>query len=186
MPALAAATMLDDTPTANQETQAWIKEYVVPDGTDAPRSQDEVYVPRMYEEERAEEVAADPESVVVDAFQLAMDSVRNGRKQEAIEILSREVAQERSGRARFHRKMQLAQVCMATGYESVAYPILEELAGEIDRLQLEQWEAPDVVAQPLALLYKCMDKVNKNSEQRPKLYAKICRLDPMQALSCAR
>jgi type VI secretion system protein ImpA len=140
----------------------------------------------MYEEEHAEEVAADPENPVVDAFQLAMDSVRSGRKQEAIEILSREVSQERSGRSRFHRKMQLAQICMATGYENVAFPILEELAAEIERLKLDQWEAPDVVAQPLALLYKCMDKVAKNSDQRPLLYAKICRLDPMQALSCGR
>jgi type VI secretion system protein ImpA len=186
MPDLPQATMLDDTPTANHETQAWIKEYVIPEGVEAPRSQDEVYVPRMYEEEHAEEVAADPENPVVDAFQLAMDSVRSGRKQEAIEILSREVSQERSGRARFHRKMQLAQICMATGYENVAFPILEELAAEIERLKLDQWEAPDVVAQPLALLYKCMDKVAKNSDQRPLLYAKICRLDPMQALSCGR
>ena len=186
MPQLVEATMLDDTPTANAETQAWIKEYVVPDGTEGPRSQDQVYVPRMYEAEHAQEAAENPESPVADAFQLAMDAVRSGSKQEAIEILSHEVAQERSGRARFNRKMQLAQVCMAVGYENVAFPILEELAAEIERLQLEDWEAPDVIAQPLALLYRCLDKVDKNSDQRQRLYAKICRLDPLQALACTR
>jgi type VI secretion system protein ImpA len=186
MPRLVEATMLDDTPTANAETQAWIKEYVIAEGMQTPRSQEEVYVPRMYEEEHAEEAVADSQNPVIDAFQLAMDAVRSGSKQEAIEILSREVVQERSGRARFHRKMQLAQVCMAVGHDNVAYPILEELADEIERLQLEHWEAPDVVAQPLALLYRCMDKVDKNSDQRQRLYAKICRLDPVQALACAR
>jgi type VI secretion system protein ImpA len=186
MPRLVEATMLDDTPTANAETQAWIREYVIPEGIEAPRSQDDVYVSRIYEDEHAQEAGEGPEAVVVDAFQLAMDAVRSGRKQEAIEILSREVLQERSGRARFHRRMQLAQVCMAVGHENVAYPILEELALEIERLQLEHWEAPDVVAQPLALLYRCLDKVDKNSDQRQRLYAKICRLDPMQALACAR
>ena len=68
----------------------------------------------------------------------------------------REMAQERSGRARFHRKVQLTQLCVSTGHDAIALPILQELAAEIERRKLEDWETPDAIAQPLALLYRCL------------------------------
>ena len=57
-----------------------------------------------------------------------MGMARSGDVQQAIEVLTREIAHERSGRARFQRKIQLAQICMSTGHEAIAYPILVELA----------------------------------------------------------
>ena len=49
-----------------------------------------------------------------------MEAARSGDVQQAIEMLSREIAHEHSGRARFQRKMQLAQICMLTGHEAIA------------------------------------------------------------------
>ena len=72
---------------------------------------------------------------------------------------------------------------MATGHETVAYPILEHLVEEIDRHQLEGWEAPDMVAHALSLLYRSNEKVNGDPAVKQKIYARICRLDPMQALA---
>src|SRR5664279_2658085 len=95
----------------------------------------------------------------------------------------RELGQERSGRGRFHRKVQLSQLCVSTGHENIAMPMLQELAAEIERRKLEDWEAPELVASPLALLYQCLDKAAGDAEQRMKLYAWICRLDPLMALN---
>ena len=116
-----------------------------------------------------------------------MQAVRAGDTNEAIAILTRELGQERSARGRFQRRAQLAQLCMAAGHTNVAHPILEELAAEIDRRGLAEWEAPDVLAHPLVLLYRCLAKIEGASqEEKQRLYARICCLDPVQALACSR
>ena len=115
-----------------------------------------------------------------------MEAVRAGRPQEGIEILTREAAAERSGRGRFQRRLQLAQLCMSIGYERIAHPILEQMAAEIDSRGLEGWETPAMVAQPLTLLYRCLAKMDTSPELKQKIYDRICRLDPMQALACGR
>jgi type VI secretion system protein ImpA len=111
-----------------------------------------------------------------------MEAARSGRTEEALNILSREVGQERSGRGRFLRRVQLAQVCLATGNKEIGRPILQDLAEEIERRSLDQWESPDLVAQPLALLYRCLDDPQDSGGEKRKLYAQICRLEPARAL----
>jgi type VI secretion system protein ImpA len=127
-----------------------------------------------------------PPPGVPDTFELAMQAARAGRAQEGIELLMREMVQERSGRARFHRKIQLTQICISTGHEAIAFPILQELAAEIERRKLEDWEAADLIAQPLALLYRCLSTKDGDAADRQKLYSWICRLDPLQALNVSR
>ena len=111
-------------------------------------------------------------------YDLAMEAARTGHVEDALGILSREVAHERSGRGRFLRRVQLAQVCLATGNNEIGRPILQEIAEEIQQRQLEDWENTDLIAQPLALLYRCLDE----ADEKRKLYARICRLDPSRAL----
>jgi type VI secretion system protein ImpA len=171
-PQLPSLTMMDDTPTANAETQTWIKENA------SPAVEASSYQP--------EPDASANAPGVPDTFELAMQAARAGRAKEGIELLMREMVQERSGRARFQRKIQLTQLCISTGHEEIAFPILQELAGEIERRKLEDWEASDLLAQPLALLYKCLANHDGDSGERQKLYSWICRLDPMQALNVAR
>ena len=93
-----------------------------------------------------------------DTYELAIQAARSGRPQEGIEMLMRELAQERSGRGRFHRKVQLSQLCVSTGHENIALPIFQELAAEIERRKLEDWEAPDMVAQPAGAALPCLGK----------------------------
>jgi type VI secretion system protein ImpA len=123
---------------------------------------------------------------VRDAYEVALEAARAGRPAEAIEILAREAAQERSGRARFQRKVQLAQICLGAGLEALARPLLEELAAEVERRRLEEWETPEMIAHALALLYRTMNKLGVSAEEKQRVYARICCLDPVQALSCAR
>jgi type VI secretion system protein ImpA len=181
-PSLVDWTLMDDTPTANAETRSWLNADVLAGGS-APGVHAgaalEAYAPRRVE-------APEGEPGAPDVFELAMTEARSGRKREAIEMLSKEIAQERSGRARFQRKLELSQVCLAVGFDSIAQSILEELAGEIERRKLEEWESPEVVAHPLALLYRAMAKSDGSAELRHKLYAHICRLDPMQALAVSK
>ena len=180
LPQLPQWTLADDTPTANSETQAWLKEVTAPphavNGFQA--------MPSMGEATQANSAAGEP--VPRDAFQVAMESARSGDVQQAVEILSHEIAHERSGRARFQRKIQLAQICMSTGHEAIAYPILNDVSDEIEHRRLEEWEASEVVAHPLALLFRCMNQLDGDAESKRKLYARICRLDPVQALACSK
>jgi len=117
-----------------------------------------------------------------DAYDLAMDAARNGQVEEAFNILAREVAQEGSGRGRFLRRIQLAQICLVTGNREIGLPILQEVAGEIQRRTLEEWETGEQLAHPLALLYRCLDDVPDLAAERRALYSRICRLDPSKAL----
>ena len=180
-PQLAGLTLMDDTATANAETQTWLKEYVVVAPAEAQ------YTPTPYQSDAEDGSAAGSGAEAApDTFELAMLAARSGRPQEGIEMLMREMAQERNGRARFHRKVQLTQLCIGTGYEAIAVPILQELAAEIERRKLEDWESPELLAQPLALLYRCLTKADGSPEDRQKLYSWICRLDPLQAMSVTR
>ena len=182
MPKLPEWTLADDTPTANAETQSWLKEVAAP-----PESANGFQsMPSMDNGRPSAESAAPGEPALPDSFQVAMGMARSGDVQQAIEVLTREIAHERSGRARFQRKIQLAQICMSTGHEAIAYPILFEMADEIEQRKLEDWEASDVIAHPLALLYRCMNQLDGDADLKRKLYARICRLDPVQALACAK
>ena len=108
-PQLPELTMMDDTPTANAETVAWLKESVIvaPAAPEpAPASQpDPEPVYRQAQEPAVATVAPPPP----DTFELAFKSARAGRPQEGIEMLMREMMQEPSGRGRFQRKVQVAE-----------------------------------------------------------------------------
>src|SRR6185503_11539745 len=95
-----------------------------------------------------------------DTFTLAVEAARSGRAADAIQMLSEDIARQQSGRTRFQRKLQLAQICMMTGHEALAQPILEELARSIETHKLEEWETSDAVAHPLAMLYRCLSKMD--------------------------
>ena len=70
-----------------------------------------------------------------------------------------------------------------SGHEPVAMPILEELLTDIEGFRLEEWEAGQVVAAPMSLLYRCLEKTAGDESTRQALYLRICRLDPIQAIS---
>jgi len=73
------------------------------------------------------------------------------------ELLSRELVQERSGKG-CNRKVQMAELCLSIGRDAIAFPLLNDLAAEIESPKLEEWESPDAVAHPLALRYRCLDR----------------------------
>ena len=176
-PDLSSASLSDDTPAANNETQAWIHESILPPPPAPPEPEIAVAPP----------VAARGNGAATpDVNERAQQAMRAGRIQEALELLSGEIAQERSGRGRFYRKVQLAALCLSAKREAIAYPILAELAEEIERRKLEEWEESSALANSLTLLFRCMDKLGYDEAAKQKVYQKICRLDPVQVLAAMR
>ena len=132
------------------------------------------------------EVVTSHEPGVVDPYELAKQAAVAGHPQEAVEILSREAAQQRCGREKFQRRIQLSQICMGAGYFAIAYPVLQELYDEIEKRNLVEWESADVVAHALGLFYRCIEKMGGPDEQKKAIYSKLCRLDPVLALQFSR
>jgi type VI secretion system protein ImpA len=95
----------------------------------------------------------------------------------------REAAKEKTPRGRFLVQAQLAGIMVDAGHDRIAMPMLEELLSAIESHKLEDWEAGDLVAQPMALLYRCLEKADGDPALRQSLYLRICKLDPLQALS---
>ena len=182
LPQLPQWTLMDDTPTANAETQAWIRDVVLPSGSSAASSSAD----HSFDEPAEEATAIPGEPVPPDTYTLAMEAARSGRASDAIQLLAEDIPRQQSGRARFQRKLQLAEICMMTSHEALAQPILEELANSIEAHRLEEWEASDTVAHPLAMLYRCLNKLDGDPAVKQKLYSRISRLDPVQALECVR
>lgn len=167
LPDLLTQTLMDDSATANAETLAWLNdENLIPAGSD-------------------EVVAkADPRRPAFrrDAFDVAKARAQGGDPHGAMEMLMREATQEKSARARFIRRAQAAEIMVAAGMEPIAMPILRELVTQIENHQLEEWEAGDAVAQPLALLYRCARRLDSSDVDADALYQRVCRLDPVQAI----
>ena len=178
-PDLLTSTLLDDTPTANHETVRWINEFAAP-AVEAP-------APVAWSAPPPPELEREPDEILSaealqDTFELAMEAVRGGRVEEAITMLAEETARQTTGRGRFQRKLQLAQVCLNTGHEAIAQSLLEELQSAVDLHKLEEWESPDTVAHALSLLYSCLARTDADPAVKSKLYARVCRLSPMHAV----
>lgn len=183
IPEIPTWTLDDDTPTANPETQRWLDEMVIPKPpepviVEVAQEAEPQPVAQMYEpEERTEaEEGAPP-----DALDLARELIARGQLPQAIQLLMRDAAQQPSGRARFQRRLQVAQLCVSAGQNKVAHPVLEELVNEIEQRRLEEWEASEMLSPPLALLLQCLDPGLANGA-REALFAKLCRIDPTAAM----
>ena len=175
LPQLVDMTLMDDTPTANGETRAWLRTSVLSEGA-------AIAAASGNGNGGAE---ADAEPRPRDARALAQAEARAGRAERGIAILTRELEREKTRRGRFLYQTQLAKIMVDAGHEAVAKPLLEELIASIEAHKLEEWEAGDLIAQPLALLYRCLEKLDGDSETKQGLYLRICRLDPLQAISFA-
>ena len=176
VPELPSMTLMDDTPSANAETQDFLAGLAPPGETEEETGGIEPVSSRNGGRTEPQPTASGP-----DVYEVALQSAQSGRLDDALDILMREADGERTGRGRFHRKVQLAQICIASRKESIAYPILQDLAREIEQRRLEDWEEGNVVAHPLVLLLKCMDRLKIDGGEKQRIYGQICRLDPVQA-----
>lgn len=165
-PQLPEMFLMDDTPTANLETQKWLRTKVL----NSERLLDPV--PNSHNGNGA------------GVYERALEAATSGNTAEALESLTKELSQADSGRSRFLRRVELAQLLMAIEKDAVAYPILKELERELTERKLEEWESPSLAARPLALLYRCINRLQVDTGILEELHVRICKLDVAQALSC--
>ena len=173
IPDLPSMSLMDDLPAANADTRSWLQEMAAAApaaengaGADVPSTAPAV--PASYIDERVRV------------------EIQAGRPAKAIDILMREIDRETSRRARWMRQAQIARVMVDAGLETVAKPILEQLMAEIESHKLEEWEAGELVAQPLVLLWRCLDKLAGDANAKQTLYLRICKLDARQAIAFAK
>lgn len=180
-PDLPESTLSDDTPTANAETRAWIESEILPPPQPTAEPEPPYTPPRELPEpaDESEEAPADP-------WEQAVDDVRSGRPNEGLGRLRRAIAQAGTGRDKFRRKLQLAELCLMAGNPRIALPLLEELARQVDEFRLEQWEAEELSARVWGALYRCLrDSGGENGAggRLQQVYDRLCRLDINQALA---
>jgi type VI secretion system protein ImpA len=118
------------------------------------------------------------------SWQQAEELIRSGHIDQGLAEMTRLAAHETSGRERFHRKLLLAEICLSSNRERLARSILEELAEQIDKLQLEHWESSELIASVWTRLYKLYRQRESDADRANKLYERLCKLDPWQALNC--
>jgi type VI secretion system protein ImpA len=176
-PQLLDATLSDDTPAANADTQAWLKELLAEPTEPAPGPN----VPRLPVKQNPKEPGW--QKKFIDPQSLASEAMRQGKPQRAFELLHSELERQRSGRGRFQRKMQLAQMALAAGKDTIAQPLLDDILATMDAHKLEEWEDPETVASTLAFLIQSSKKVQGDAKLKQAMFERICRLDPVQALS---
>ncbi len=176
LPDLLEATLLDDTPAANPETKAWL---------------------RHLQDQSSSEVAQEPDSQTsassngtpswlsqsADAYVMAKEALAAGHEDKAFAIMRSEIARQRSGRGRFRRTMQLIELVVSSGKDAIAQPLLDDVTAMIENHKLDAWEEPEQVARDLLTLMRNSKKIQGSSSDKQKMFERICRLDPVQALS---
>jgi type VI secretion system protein ImpA len=111
---------------------------------------------------------------------------RSGQIDKGLARMVQLASQETSGRNRFQRRLLLAEACVASQRPRLARSILEELAEQIDKLQLDAWESSETISSVWKQLFKLYKQGGDSAdlEKAQKLYERLCRLDPWQALGC--
>ena len=177
IPELLEATLLDDTPAANQETKAWLQHLRTPAQPTVSADSGEITSKASLNGTPTWLAQA------ADAYMLAKEALAAGQEEKAFAIMRAEIVRQRSGRNRFRRTMQLIELAVAAGKDTIAQPLLEDVAATIENHKLDAWEDPEVVASDLLKLMRNSKKIQASAADKQKLFDRICRLDPVQALS---
>ncbi len=177
IPELLDLTLMDDTPAANADTQTWLRQLAEEPQASTPKVLPAI--PLLLDGDSS----AGWQQKFVDSFQLAIQAVRSGQETKAFEILHTELQRQRSGRGRFERRLQLVQLCVSTGKEAIMQPILDDLMAAVETHKLEDWEDREKLAAALATILKASKKIQGDAKEKQKLFERICRLDPVQALA---
>lgn len=113
--------------------------------------------------------------------------IRSGQIDKGLARMVQLSARETTGRNRFQRRLLLAEACLTGQRQRLARSILEELAEQIDNFHLDTWESSETISSVwtrLIKLYRLGDD-SDDHDKAQKLYERLCRLDPWQALGCS-
>ena len=77
----------------------------------------------------------------------------------------------------------MIELAVAAGKDAIAQPLIEDVTATIENHKLDAWEEPEQVARDLLMLMRNSKKIQGSSGDKQKLFERICRLDPVQALN---
>ena len=179
-PSLADGELGDGTPTASGDTRAWLRESILPEQAD-PMS---AYTPPPVAEPAGDADRNGEAEVDVDVMDQAVAAVRAGRSGEGLELIRRAMKAAQSGRDRFLRKLQMAELCLMVNNARLALPLAEDLSRQVDAFHLEEWEEERISARVWSVLYRCLRAGGDGQAERAReIFARLCRLDIGQALA---
>ncbi len=182
LPGWPEAELRDGTPAADRETRDWIASAFAESASEGIRPAT-IYVPTTFPvETTAEASTADeaPEDRPRDPWDLAREFAGQGQETQAITLISRAVRDARTGRERFFRTFQQAELCMMLGRTPIASTLLEALTSQVEELHLDHWEDPERCAEVVAAYYHCLQQ---QSDPRARaVYKRLCQLDITLAL----
>jgi type VI secretion system protein ImpA len=190
-PALPEGELNDGTPAANAETRAWIAaEILPPPATPEPVAEPPPLIQPAAALENGGGGSADAEATrdaAPNVWEQAQELVRGGRVADALQLVRQAMNTATTGRERFYRKLQLAEICLLVNNHRLALPLSEDLARQVDEFHLEQWEDEAWSARVWATLYRCLRhagaaNANGNAERLQAVFTRLCRLDINQAL----
>jgi len=184
LPQLLEINLLDDTPAANSETRAWLQELAAE--PEAQPAAETVSSDSPVAEAPVIQNHSAPgwHRKFVDSYDLARQALSAGQAQKAIDLMRCEVERQLSGRGQFFRKLQLVEICMAASQPQIAQPILDDLATIFENNHVEEWEDRAVVAKALVMIIKNSQRIQGDESEKYRLFQKVVRLDPVQAMSC--
>lgn len=184
LPDLDRALLDDDTPSASMETQSWLRA-LHPQGSE-DGAETKASAAMLASFVHTSMGGNGNGGSKMDAFAQALALLKGGRSPEAISLLARDAEEQPSGRLRFERRLQTAELCLQAGHTAVAQPLLADLTAELERRTLEGWESSSLLGKPLALMIRCLDLGSGSAENRAALFARLCRLDPVAAATLDR
>ena len=124
------------------------------------------------------------------ALKEAKSLASGGQFPQAIELLQDGVLAAANTRERFLWQLELAKLCLMSGYAQLAGPILERLDEEVVRHSLEEWE-PQLSLEVVRLRYQIAKRpAGAGKQPSPEaikrveeLFSRLCRLDVAAALT---
>jgi type VI secretion system protein ImpA len=102
----------------------------------------------------------------------ALDLTRHS-KVDGLRLMQTRVAEAPSGRERFLRELQLAELSLEAGVYSLAFPVFDELARIIDTRLLEEWEDKALIARVWTGLARCCSFLKAQNPARAAREAEI-------------
>jgi type VI secretion system protein ImpA len=116
-----------------------------------------------------------------EALSLTKDSRVDG-----LRLIQAQLAAAVSGRDRFLRQLQLAELSLEAGVYSLAYPVFDELARAVDDRRLEEWEERALVVRVFRGLARCCSLLKTVSQAAASRESEaVDRLNQLEASQTA-
>jgi type VI secretion system protein ImpA len=108
-------------------------------------------------------------------------TLTRGSSVDGLRLMQTRLAAAASGRERFLRQLQLAELCLEAGMYVLAFPVFDELARVIDARQLEAWEDKGLVGRVWQGVLRCCDLLKAQdpacATREREILDKMARLD---------